>query len=512
MTQRPSVPKRSGPRRPRPRPPYLLRKRWALLLSPFVVVGGLIAIAPAPPPTPLTVDSREEDAIRGDGEPFHYIPDDEVYALDLDPRQVRFGLLEGWDRELDAFEDSAALAYVSGPMYERHVDSAGREITVPLGDLKFGRRIWKGRNRTASRQRAFIGIRHDGSIDFGYGELTEAQTRRYDTFIGGLHSLYNDLEDPPTSYKGAYSISMGQRIRYYLPRIRMVMGLRNDGHLEVLMSRDGLTLEQTKDLARRRGYLAAYMPDHASKSRFIIPGVKGFTEEDANWISGGATSFVHVPYMLRLSTRQRPLRGDLIAGLTPRFGGDDRCKGPLDCSAAFGQHMADRALAGLNRVMEQGVEPLARLIWAPSPSKTSPSKTPSSNQPSGSPLVPDRTWPDSSDRAPLREPPITADPLVLQEPVIRMEPDEPDDPVLPEDLDAPTPRAFEPLIPLPPDLPPPLLLDQSSEPEQIGLEQAPPPPLLPPLPPAAEKSSQSKRLDASEPFESEPSFTPSPLR
>ena len=112
-----------------------MRKRWALLLSPFVVVGGLIAIAPAPPPTPQTADPRLENAIRRDGEPFHYIPDDEVYALDLDPRQVRFGLLEGWDRELDAYEDSAALAYVSGPMYERHVDSAGREITVPLGDL-----------------------------------------------------------------------------------------------------------------------------------------------------------------------------------------------------------------------------------------------------------------------------------------------------------------------------------------------------------------------------------------
>ena len=25
------------------------------------------------------------------------------------------------------------------------------------------------------------------------------------------------------------------------------------------------------------------------------------SEEDANWISGGATSFVHVPYLLRLS-------------------------------------------------------------------------------------------------------------------------------------------------------------------------------------------------------------------
>ena len=178
------------------------------------------------------------------------------------------------DREQDAYEDLAALAYVSGPMYERHIDSAGQEITVPLGDLKFGARVWKGRNRTASRQRAFVGIRHDGSVDFGYGELTEERSQTYDTFIGGLHSLYNDLEEPPASYQGAYSKSMGQRIRYYLPRIRMVMGLRDDGKLEVLMSRDGLTLEQTKDLSCRRGYLASYMPDHASKSRFIIPGVK----------------------------------------------------------------------------------------------------------------------------------------------------------------------------------------------------------------------------------------------
>ena len=86
----------------------------------------------------------------------------------------------------------------------------------------------------------------------------------------------------------------------------MVMGLRDDGHLEILMSRDGLTLEQTKDMARRRGYLAAYMPDHASKTASSFLELK-FTEEDANWISGGATSFVHVPYLLRLSTRQQPL-------------------------------------------------------------------------------------------------------------------------------------------------------------------------------------------------------------
>lgn len=44
---------------------------------------------------------------------------------------MRLGLLEGWDREQDAYEDTAALAYVSGPMYERHIDEFGQEITVP---------------------------------------------------------------------------------------------------------------------------------------------------------------------------------------------------------------------------------------------------------------------------------------------------------------------------------------------------------------------------------------------
>ena len=448
---------------------------------PFVVFGGLIALAPVAHER----SDFEDQAVRSaqqrgrDAKPFRYIPDDEVYALDLDPRRVRFGLLEGWDREQDAYQDSAALAYVSGPMYERHVDDDGREITVPLGDLKFGNQVWRGRNRSASRQRAYVGIRHNGSTDFGYGELTDERSRVYDTFIGGLHSLYNDIEAPPESYKGAYSISMGQRIRYYLPRIRMVMGLRQDGYMEVLMSRDGLTLEQSKELARRRGYLAAYMPDHASKSRLIIPGVKGFTEEDANWISGGAISFVHVPYLLRLSPRQIPLQGNLIAGLTPRLVMDEGCDSPIDCVSSFGNHLADRALAGLNRVMEKGVEPLARMIWGPS-NLTRP----------GSPADADDSGVDL-DRAPLREPPITADPLVLREQpaVIRqLEPSEPN----PDDSsDSSSDTSWtepQPFVPLPPDLPPPIVLDQPMlNPAEVLLDEpAPPvtsPPDLPPLPP-----------------------------
>ena len=364
-----------------------MKRAWLIGL-PVGLCSFLVAIAP---PIPEAPRAGAPLLTRADGQPFRYLPDNDTYALDFDPRLVQIDLLEGWDREREAYADRSALAFVSGPMYERHVEAGGREITVPLGDLKMGDRVWRGRNRTAARQRAYVGIRNDGSVEFGYGELTPERARRFDTFIGGLHSIYNDLEHPPADYRGAYSISMGQQIRYLLPRIRMLIGLRPDGRLEVLMSRDGLTLEQTRALARSRGLRAAYLPDHASKSRFIIPGAKGFSDADANWISGGATSFVHVPYMLRLSRRTVPLRGSLLAGLA-LSGGPSGCGNPFQCGQTLGGQLTDRVLGGFNRLMEQGVEPVARLIWAPR----------------------SRGNQGPSDRAPLREPPISADPLALQ--------------------------------------------------------------------------------------------------
>lgn len=389
---------------------------------PTGFLSFLVAIAP-PLPEPK---AGAPLLTRADGQPFRYLANDSVYALDFDPRKVQLQLFEGWDREQAAFADRQALAFFSGPMYERHVDEGGREITVPLGDIKLGSQIWSGRNRTAARQRAFVGVRRDGGVEFGYGELTAERARRFDTFIGGLHSVYNDLEQPPATYRGAYSISMGQQIRYLLPRIRMVIGLRPDGRLEVLMSRDGLTLEQTRSLARQRGLRAAYLPDHASKSRFIIPGQKGFSTADANWISGGATSFVHVPYMLRLSRRPTPLQGSLLAGLawqTPAEG----CGNPFQCGQTLGGQLVDKALAGFNRLMEQGVEPIAQLIWAPRGPKD--------------PLR-------ASARAPLREPPISADPLALRQ---RQEQ---------ADTNPATARVeLEPLG-LPADLPTPLVLGE----------------------------------------------------
>ena len=142
-------------------------------------------------------------------------------------------------------------------------------------------------------------------------------------------------------------------------------------------------------------------------------------------------------------------------------------------------------------MMEQGVEPIARMIWAPS----NPVK-PDVDQ------VPDPV--SDLDRSPLREPPITADPLVLLEPPASLELEaEPTDQGLGDD----GVEFFAPQVPLPPDLPPPVLLDMPSLDapplpelesglgrddvldEEIvldqsdGVEEAPPPPELPPLNP-----------------------------
>ena len=446
------------------------RKRWLLIGLPTAALLGLMAIAP-PIPEPRGAGGQGTGFEASSTDRFRTHIDAEAYALDFDPRAVKISLFEGWDREQDAFNDTSALAFVSGPMYERHVDADGRETTVPLGDIKLGRRVWMARNRSASEQRAFVGIRYDGQADFGFGALTPERSRRYDTFIGGLHSLYNDLESPPASYRGAYSVGMGQQIRYYLPRIREIIGLRADGRIEVLMSRDGLTLEQTSALARERGLRAAYLPDHASKSRFILPGVKGFTTEDANWISGGSTSFVHVPYMLRLSSRAVPLQGSLLSRLP--LAPSQACASPFGCAPSLASQALDRVLAGFNRLMEEGVAPIARLIWAP------------------------RGKPDPARQnltAPLREPPITADPAPLRE---RQE----------RGLDspaAPAGGADAKAAPPPPDLPPPVTVPEGaaqptepngeanpgtaapSEPDPTptqGHSPLPPPPVLPGAPP-----------------------------
>lgn len=355
-------------------------RTWLLWLVASVVggsavtIGALIALAPTLTDSGETWQSqdrtRQGPAV---AEPLRVALDGEhFYQLDLDPRQVEFDLLRGWDREQEAFADPDALAFISGPMYERYywpdprleqvIDqtvqpsspqrAADQGYTVPLGDLKFGPEIWRGLNRAAAGQRAFIGIDDAGEVTFGYGELTAERARTYETFIGGLHVLYNDLQPVQPGYRGAYNKGVGQKIRYYLPRVRVVIGLRPDRRLEVLMSKDGLTLEETRELSRKRGLVAAYLPDHASKSRFIVPGVKGFSKEDANWISGGSVSYVHVPYMIRIGRRRQPaeIEPSPLIALT-QAPEDPSCGGPLSCAKEGVLWAGDRSLSGLNRLM-----------------------------------------------------------------------------------------------------------------------------------------------------------------
>ena len=63
------------------------------------------------PPLPENRRSSSGWAERNAGDAlFRYRPDAAVYALDFDPRKVQLDLLEGWDREQDAYNDSGALA------------------------------------------------------------------------------------------------------------------------------------------------------------------------------------------------------------------------------------------------------------------------------------------------------------------------------------------------------------------------------------------------------------------
>jgi hypothetical protein len=102
---------------------------------------------------------------------------------------------------------------------------------------------------------------------------------------------------------------------------------------------------------------------------------------------------VHVPYMLRLSQRSQPLQGSLLGVVSshlPRQG----CGSLATCFSKWGGAALDHGLAGVNRLMDQVVDPLARLVWAPR---------------SGRPLKP------PIQGAPLREPVITADPQPVQQ-------------------------------------------------------------------------------------------------
>lgn len=296
----------------------------------------------------------------------------EATVLSFDPRWVRMDLLEGWDREEAAFKDGGALAFVSGPMYERVVDEkTGQEIGVALGDMKFGRSITWARNRAAARERAYVGVTQNGRVEFGYGALTPERQLRYETFIGGLHAIYNDTQPQPPYYRGGYNSGIQQEFRYFLPRIRIVYGLRPDGQFSFFMSKEGMTMNEAISLSRRLGYLAAYMPDHASKSRLIIPAEKPFTTEDADWMSNGVLNYAHVPFLVRMTPRRAPVgfvRNQRLS-VRARVQRDELCQEWRGCNfpSMFNRirdRLRDRTIIAVDQAVRQQLQPALDRFWA----------------------------------------------------------------------------------------------------------------------------------------------------
>ena len=216
----------------------------------------------------------------------------------LDPRWIDLEFFGGWNREDEANVDPDALLFFSGPTFEKE---AGRgEFDMALhGDLLMSNGLWPAGNRAAARGRAHIAIKHDGELVFGYGELNPERMSRYRLFVGGLHALSNSQQSPPESYTGVYGTMK-------LADVRIIYALRADGDLEIIETADGVHFDDLRRFVDQRRFVAAYLPDHASKSRLIVPGVRRWSEEQAVWVSGGKPSITQLPFMLRVLPRPWP--------------------------------------------------------------------------------------------------------------------------------------------------------------------------------------------------------------
>ena len=64
---------------------------------------------------------------------------------------------------------------------------------------------------------------------------------------------------------------------------------------------DGVYFPDLEQFVKQKGFLAAYLPDHASKSRLIIPGTRLWSDEQAVWVSGGKPSITQMPFLLRVA-------------------------------------------------------------------------------------------------------------------------------------------------------------------------------------------------------------------
>ena len=262
---------------------------------PTVISTILSEPEPPPPPPPPRADlmrfhpDRTLELLRPDGSSVSI----GYHSAVLDPLWINVEFFGGWNREMEANNDSDALLFTSGPTFAR--GRGNGELGMRLhGDLMLANGTWRSGNLTAARERAWMGITHDGALEFGYGPLTPELEQQLRLFIGGLHAFTNTTRDAPETYEGVYG-------EMRLADVRIVYGLRADGKLELVETADGVHFQDLKHFVEQKGFLAAYLPDHASKSRLIIPGTRPWSEEQAVWVSGGKPSITQMPFLLRVT-------------------------------------------------------------------------------------------------------------------------------------------------------------------------------------------------------------------
>lgn len=265
---------------------------------PTVISTILSEPEPPPPPPPPRADlmrfhpDRTLELLRSDGSSVSI----GYHSAVLDPLWINVEFFGGWNREMEANNDSDALLFTSGPTFAR--GRGNGELGMRLhGDLMLANGTWRSGNLTAARERAWMGITHDGALEFGYGPLTPELEQQLRMFIGGLHAFTNTTRDAPETYEGVYG-------EMRLADVRIVYGLRADGKLELVETADGVHFQDLKHFVEQKGFLAAYLPDHASKSRLIIPGTRPWSEEQAVWVSGGKPSITQMPFLLKIKPTQ----------------------------------------------------------------------------------------------------------------------------------------------------------------------------------------------------------------
>ena len=278
---------------------------------PAVISDMLAEPEPPPPPPPPREDlvrfhpERNLDLLRPDGTNVSI----GYHSAVVDPRWIDVEFFGGWNREMDANEDTDALLFTSGPTFAR--GRGNGELGMRLhGDLMLANGTWRAGNLTAARERAWMGITRDGALEFGYGPLTPELEQNLRMFIGGLHAFTNTTRVAPETYEGVYG-------EMHLADVRIVYGLRADGKLELVETADGVHFRDLKHFVEQKGFLAAYLPDHASKSRLIIPGTRPWSQEQAVWVSGGKPSITQMPFLLRVTPTREWVDHQLLTSSEP---------------------------------------------------------------------------------------------------------------------------------------------------------------------------------------------------